>query len=140
MVGSWYPTPLLNKLSNYALNYTHQVSKIFMFVNRKSLVKIFTTTFFVLQYVNLTKPFSIFSRTKWWWILICFVQTWKIGFFDKDIQLWLLPYMTMGFIYGTPMFSKSNENCIACLVVCGATIYLAFVNDIIIEVFFYYFD
>jgi hypothetical protein len=48
--------------------------------------------------------------------------------------------MTMGFIYGTPMFSKSNENCIACLVVCGATIYLAFVNDIIIEVFFYYFN
>jgi hypothetical protein len=40
--------------------------------------------------------------------------------------------MTMGFICGTPMFPKSNENHIACLVVCGATIYLTFVNDITI--------
>jgi hypothetical protein len=35
--------------------------------------------------------------------------------------------MTMGFIYGTPMFPKNNENHIVCLVAYGATIYLAFV-------------
>jgi len=48
--------------------------------------------------------------------------------------------MTMGFIYGTPMFPKSNENYIVCLVVCGVTIYLTFVNDIMIKVCFLLFQ
>jgi hypothetical protein len=42
----------------------------------------------------------------------------------------------MGFIYGTLMLPTSDENNIACLVTCEATIYFAFVNDITIEVSF----
>jgi len=38
------------------------------------------------------------------------------------------------------MFPKSNENHIACLVVCGVTIYLTFVNDIMIKVCFLLFQ
>ncbi len=36
----------------------------------------------------------------------------------------------MGFIYGTLVFPKSDENHIACLVACESTIYLAFVTSI----------
>jgi hypothetical protein len=42
--------------------------------------------------------------------------------------------MTMGFIYGRPMLPKSDENSIACLVTCEATMYSTFVDDITIEV------
>jgi hypothetical protein len=42
--------------------------------------------------------------------------------------------MIMGFIYVTPMLSKSDESHIACSVAYEAIIYSAFVNDITIEV------
>ncbi len=46
----------------------------------------------------------------------------------------------MGFICGTLMLPKSDENHIACLVTCKATIYFAFVDDITIEVSFLLFQ
>jgi len=48
--------------------------------------------------------------------------------------------MIMDFIYETPMLSKNDESHIACLVVCEATIYLTFVDDITIEVSFLLFQ
>jgi hypothetical protein len=44
---------------------------------------------------------------------------------NKNTQLWLSSYITMGFICGTPMFPKKNECHIACLVNCETTIYYA---------------
>jgi hypothetical protein len=38
--------------------------------------------------------------------------------------------MIVGFISGTPMFPKSDENHIVYLVVCEVTIYLTFVDSI----------
>jgi hypothetical protein len=48
--------------------------------------------------------------------------------------------MIMDFIYETPMLPKNDENHIACLVVCEATIYLTSVDDITIEVCFLLFQ
>ncbi len=140
MVGSWYLKPSFNELSSYTYNHTHQMSKIFMLVNRKSLDQNILTIFFILQYTNLTKPFLVFFHTKWWWISIWFIRTSKTKFFDKDIQLWLSPYMTTGFIYGTPMLLKNDENHIACLVVCEVSIHSTFIDDIIIKVWFLLFQ
>ncbi len=104
------------------------------------LVIIFAIIIFVLQYTNLTNPSLIFFRTKWWWILICFMWAWKIGFFDKDIQLWLLLYRTMGFICGTPMLPNNDESHIACLIVYEVAIYLTYVDKTTIEVCFLLFQ
>ncbi len=104
------------------------------------LIKIFVTIFSILQYTNLTKPFLVFFHTKWWWILICFIRTWKTRFFDKDIQLWLSSYMTTSFIYGTTMLLKSDENHIACLVVYAISIHSTFIDDIAIKVWFLLFQ
>ncbi len=46
----------------------------------------------------------------------------------------------MDFIYRTPMLPKNDENHITCLVICEATIYLAFVDDITIEVYYLLFQ
>jgi hypothetical protein len=48
--------------------------------------------------------------------------------------------MIMDFIYRTPMLPKNDENHITCLVICEATIYLAFVDDITIEVYYLLFQ
>jgi hypothetical protein len=48
--------------------------------------------------------------------------------------------MIMDFIYETPMFPKSDESHITCLIVCEATIYLPFVDDITIGVCFLLFQ
>ncbi len=90
--------------------------------------------------IHQLKHFSIFSYTKWWWILICFVRTWNTKFFDKYIQLWFSSYMTMGFIYGTPMLPKSYESHFVCIVACEAAIYLAYIDDITINVCFLLFE
>ncbi len=110
-----------------------------MFVNKKSLGQNIYNHVFCLA-IHQLKHFSNFSHTKWWWILICFVWAWNTRFFDKDIQLWFSSYMTMGFIYGTPMLLKSNENHIVCIVTCEATIYLASIDDITIIVYFLLFQ
>jgi hypothetical protein len=44
--------------------------------------------------------------------------------------------MTLGFIYGTLMLPKSDENHIACHVAYEVAIYLISINDITIEVYF----
>jgi hypothetical protein len=48
--------------------------------------------------------------------------------------------MTMGFIYGTPMLPKSYESHIVCIVACEAAIYLAYIDDITINVCFLLFE
>ncbi len=110
-----------------------------MLVNKKSLGQnIYNHIFHVA--IHQLKHFSNFSHTKWWWILICLVQAWNTGFFDKDRELWLSSYMIMGFIHGTPILLKSNENYIVCIVACETTIYSTSIDDIAINVYFLLFQ
>ncbi len=45
-------------------------------------------------------------------------------------------YATMSFIYGTPIFPKSDENHIACPIAYEVAIYLAYIDDITIGLYF----
>jgi hypothetical protein len=122
--GSWYPTTPFNELSSYIFNHTHQMSEIFVFVSRKSLDQNICNHIFLVAIHQPNKTFfNVFSHQMMMnFDMLCASM--------KDIQLWLLSYMTMGFICGTPMFPKSDESHIACLVAYEATIYLAFVDNI----------
>ncbi len=126
------------KMSTH-LNGSFDYAFTLMFINKKSLGQnIYSHTFCVA--IHQLKHFSIFSYTKWWWILICFVRAWNTRFFDKYIQLWFSSYMTIGFIYGTPMLPKSNESHIVCIVVCEVAIYSTSIDDIAINVCFLLFQ
>ncbi len=46
----------------------------------------------------------------------------------------------MGFIYGTPMLPKNDENHIACHVAYEVAIYLTSINDITMRVYFLLFQ
>ncbi len=78
MVGSWYVTPPFSELSSYALNHTHQMLKIFMFVNKKSFGQNICNHILYISMHQLNKTFFNLLLPQWWWISICIIGTKKI--------------------------------------------------------------
>ena len=78
---------------------------------------------------NTTSPDSTRSRTKWCWMLMCFVCAWCIGFLASPIHPWLSSWMTVAPFWGCPMSANRRQSQMASLVAWVADMYSASIED-----------